>query len=292
MVEYKLFPGCTIQNRIPFLESTSRKVFDKLGVQLSGAAFSCCPEPVGFQAVDTNAWLAMGANNLCLAEAEGIDIMSLCNGCTQTLKAVNHQLIKHPAKKEEVNAALAKIGKNFQGSCKVKHFVEVLIDDVGIDAIKAAVTKPLEGLNVATHTGCHYSRPHEVVECDDAFHPVFLKQLVAATGATVIEHDEEGLCCGNGVAMADEDTAMKLNMRKFKDMKKKGADCMCVICPACFQQFDTKQANIKKAMGEDPEVPVFYLTELLALAMGEAVESLEFKNHRAKVANALAKIGL
>ena len=261
-------------------------------MQLSGAAFSCCPEPVGFQAVDTNAWLAMGANNLCLAEAEGIDIMSLCNGCTQTLKAVNHHLNKHPAKKEEVNAALAKIGKNFQGSCKVKHFVEVLIDDVGIDAIKAAVTKPLEGLNVATHTGCHYSRPHEVVECDDAFHPVFLKQLVAATGATVIEHDEEGLCCGNGVAMADEDTAMKLNMRKFKDMKKKGADCMCVICPACFQQFDTKQANIKKAMGEDPEVPVFYLTELLALAMGEAVESLEFKNHRAKVANALAKIGL
>ncbi len=290
MVEYKLFPGCTIQNRIPFLEATSRKVLEKLGVTLSNAAFACCPEPVGFQAVDTKAWLALGARNLSLAEAEGKDIVSLCNGCTQTLKAVNHQLQHSAAKKDAVNAALAKVGKSYKGSCTVKHFVEVLIQDVGIDKIKAAVTKPLSNLKVATHTGCHYSRPHEITHCDDPFEPKFLKQIVAATGATVVEHPEEGLCCGTGVAMTDEETAMKLNIRKFKDMKKAGADCLCVICPACFQQFDTKQVNIKKATNEDPAMPVLYLTELLALAMGESAETIGLKNHRAKTESAITKL--
>jgi len=128
MEEYKLFPGCTIGNRIPFIEASARKVLDKLGIKTSDAAFACCPDPVGFNSVDHTSWLAMGARNLTLAEAEGKDILSLCNGCFQTLKLVNTELNHNEHEKEKINKILKGIGKQFQGSINVKHFVEVLHD--------------------------------------------------------------------------------------------------------------------------------------------------------------------
>ena len=97
--EYKMFQGCVIGNRIPFIEAASRKVFEKLGIDTSQAPFSCCPDPTGMKSFDNDAWLTVGARNLCLAEAEGKDIISLCNGCTNTLRGVKHQL-KHDSLKK------------------------------------------------------------------------------------------------------------------------------------------------------------------------------------------------
>ncbi|HMF33244.1 MAG TPA: heterodisulfide reductase-related iron-sulfur binding cluster [Candidatus Lokiarchaeia archaeon] len=289
---YVLFPGCTIGNRIPFLEASARAVFEKLGVTFEDAAFSCCPEPVGFQSVDKESWLALGARNLCIAEAAGKIVVSLCNGCTQTLKAVNHELQSSPESKAHVNEILAKVGKEFKGSTIVKHFVQTLIDDVGIANIKAAVVKPLTGLKVACHTGCHYSRPSEVMQWDDPMHPKYLRALVEALGAKAVDYDEEILCCGNGAAMADEDVSNKLNLRKYKSALKAGAECMAVVCPACFQQLDSKQPNINKAFGTDINLPVLYLTELMALAMGMSPTDINLKMHRVKTDPVTGKLGV
>ena len=104
--EYKMFQGCTIGNRIPFIEASARKVFETLGIKTSEAPFACCPDPVGFNAVDHTSWLAMAARNLTIAEAEGKDIVSLCNGCFQTLKAVNHELKNDDHERDKINAIL------------------------------------------------------------------------------------------------------------------------------------------------------------------------------------------
>ena len=94
MTEYKMFEGCVIGNRIPFIEAASRKVFEKIGVQTSQAPFACCPDPTGVKSFDNTAWLTLGARNLCLAEAEGKDIISLCNGCANTLRGVKFHLLQ------------------------------------------------------------------------------------------------------------------------------------------------------------------------------------------------------
>lgn len=279
---YVLFPGCTIGNRIPFIEASARTVFEKLGVSFEDAAFSCCPEPIGFQSVDKESWLALGARNLCIAEVTGKSIVSLCNGCTQTLKAVNHELQSNLRTKLHVNEILSKVGKEFHGTTVVKHFVQILIEDIGVPNIKAAVTRPLTDLKVACHAGCHYSRPSEVIQWDDPMHPKHLRTLVEALGAKVVDYDEEVLCCGNGVAMTDEEVSTKLNLRKFKSALAAGANCMVVVCPACFQQLDSKQPNINKVYGTDINVPVLYLTELIALAMGISATDLNLKMHRIK----------
>ena len=292
MTEYKMFEGCTIGNRIPFIEASSRKVFDKLGIQTSQAPFSCCPDPTGMKSFDNDAWLVMGARNLSLAEAEGKDIVSLCNGCTNTLRGVKHQLQHDSLKKEKVNLELAKVGKEFKGSVDVKHFIDVLKKEVGIDKIKGAITKQLSGLKVAVHPGCHYMRPSEWMQSDDPMRPTTLKELVSATGASVVDYGEEVLCCGSAVTNAYEEHGLQNLKIKMDLIKKSGADIIAVNCPACFQQFDTRQRDLGKKFETEYNVPILYLTELYALAMGFSPDELGLKFHRTRLTGILEKLGI
>ena len=292
MTEYKMFEGCTIGNRIPFIEASSRKVFDKLGIQTSQAPFSCCPDPTGMKSFDNDAWLVMGARNLSLAEAEGKDIVSLCNGCTNTLRGVKHQLQHDSLKKEKVNLELAKVGKEFKGSVDVKHFIDVLKKEVGIDKIKGVITKQLSGLKVAVHPGCHYMRPSEWMESDDPMRPTTLKELVSATGASVVDYGEEVLCCGSAVTNAYEEHGLQNLKIKMDMIKKSGADVIAVNCPACFQQFDTRQRDLGKKFETEYNIPILYLTELYALAMGFSPDELGLKFHRTRLTGIIEKLGI
>ena len=285
-----MFEGCVIGNRIPFIEKSSRLVLEKLEIETTQAPFACCPDPTGMKSFDNDAWLVMGARNISLAEAEGKDIVSLCNGCTNTLRGVQHQLKHDNSRKDKINAELAKIGKEFKGSIDIKHFVDVLKDGVGIDKIKSAITKPLSGLKVACHPGCHYMRPAEWMEVDDPLRPTNLQKLVAASGATVLDYDDLTLCCGSAVTNAYEEHGMANLKKKMDSIKKTGADVIVVNCPACFQQLDTKQRDLTKIFETEYSIPVLYLTELYALAMGFSPEELGLKFHRIKLTGLLEKL--
>jgi heterodisulfide reductase subunit B len=280
--DYLFFGGCVIPNRIPFIEDSARKVFKKLGIKTIDAPFGCCPDPVGFNSVDHKSWLALGARNLTIAEGQGKNIISLCNGCTQTLIAVNHELNQDQRKKSEINKILQKVGKEFKGTTLVNHFVKVLKEDIGIEAIKNAIINPFTGLKVACHTGCHFMRPSEIMQYDDPMEPKSLRELVEATGATAIDYEEEVLCCGAGVGNTDDKVSLQVLKRKLDNLIENGADCIVVICPSCFQQFDTNQRNLKKVFEKDYDIPILYLTELLALAMGYKYDDINLKLHRVR----------
>ncbi len=292
---YKMFEGCTIGNRIPFLEASSRIVFDKLGIQTSPAPFSCCPDPTGLKNYDVDTWLVLGARNLCLAEAEDKDIISLCNGCTNTLRGVKHKLEENSLRKLNVNKELAKVGKEYKGSIDVKHFVDVLMNDVGIDKIKDSISKSLSSLRVACQPGCHYMRPSEYMQADDPFRPENLKRIVSATGAIAVDYDELVLCCGAlccaAVTYGYNVYGLQVLKKKMDSIMKAGADVICVNCPACFQQFDIKQPELSKIHGTKYDLPVVYITELLALAMGVSPEDIGLKFHRIRLNRVLEKIG-
>ncbi|MFX1468794.1 MAG: CoB--CoM heterodisulfide reductase iron-sulfur subunit B family protein [Promethearchaeota archaeon] len=288
--EYKMFQGCVIGNRIPFIEASARKVFDKLGIKTSDAAFACCPDPVGFNSTDHLSWMAMGARNLTLAEAEGKNIISLCNGCFQTLKLVNEELKHDDHEKEKINNLLKSVNKEFKGTINVKHFVEVLHDYR--DEIKKNVKNELSGLKVACHTGCHYNRPSEKMQTDDPMNPVKLREIVAATGATPVDYEEEMLCCGTGVGNAEEEPSMQILANKLTSATNAGAEAVIVNCPACFQQFDNNQKKAGEIKGKDFGLPILYVTELLALAFGENPDDLGLKFHRTRLTSFLEQRGL
>lgn len=288
----KLFKGCVISNRLPFLEKSARIVFKDLGVKFKDAPFSCCPDPVGIAAISEDTWLTLGARNLALGEKDDQVIVSLCNGCSETLIGVKHALDHDLDSLNQVNKRLKEKGYKYQGTAEVKHFIQSLIEDVGLDKIKSKVKRPLNGLKVATHTGCHYNRPSEVIQWDDPFEPVHLDALVDAIGAESVDYDEKMLCCGSGVARTNEKVAIEVAYRKFKSLTEAGADCIILNCPSCFQQFENTQRLVSKAKDEKFKIPILYITELMALAFGYSPDELGFKYHRVKPKKLLKSIGI
>lgn len=287
---YDLFLGCVIPARLPFLEASARKVFEKLGIELREVEeFSCCPDPTGIELIDHKTWLALGARNLSLCDNNG-SVMSLCSGCVETLKGVNYSINKSDETKEELNTILQSIGKSYAGKVDVKHFAEVLYEN--LDKVKENVVKPLEGLKIAPHYGCHYLRPSEIIKWDDPLDPVSLDEIIDVLGAETIDYDLKLECCGNPIEKSDEELSLQMIGNKFHSISKTGANCVALVCPACYQQFDFKQRAFNKEEEENYYLPIFYLSELIALAFGFEPNDLGFRYHRTRPNKLFKQIGL
>lgn len=280
-MSYDIFLGCVIPARLPFLETSARKVFEKLGIELSDVdGFSCCPDPTGIELIDHRTWLALGARNLSLSNNKNGGIVSFCSGCVETLKGVNYYINKDAAVKEEVNHDLKTVGIQYDGKTDVKHFAEVLYEN--IDKVRENVVKPLNGFRVAVHYGCHYLRPSEIINWDDPFEPVTIDEIVKAIGADSMDYNLKLECCGNPVEKSDKELSLKMIDNKLKTIQDSGANCVGLVCPACYQQYEFNQRELNKKNETSYEFPVFYLTELIALAFGYKPEELGFKFHRVR----------
>jgi heterodisulfide reductase subunit B len=286
---YDIFLGCVLPARLPYLEASARKVFEKLEIKLTDVdGFSCCPDPTGIELIDHKTWLTLGARNLSLSKNNNGGIISFCSGCVETLKGVNYYINKDAAVKEEVNHVLKKIGVQYDGMTGVKHFAEVLYEN--IDKVRDNVVKPLTGFKVAVHYGCHYLRPSEIINWDDPFNPVTIDAIIKAIGAESVDYDLKLECCGNPVEKSDKDLSLMMIGNKFKAIQDSGANCVGLVCPACYQQFDFKQRDVNKKNETSYAFPVLYLTELVALAFGYKPEELGFNFHRIKPKTLFEKI--
>ncbi|MFX1568030.1 MAG: CoB--CoM heterodisulfide reductase iron-sulfur subunit B family protein [Promethearchaeota archaeon] len=288
-MSYNYFLGCVIPGRLPFLEASARTTFENIGLKVGDQAkCSCCPDPTGAAQLDHETFLALGARNLCLYEESNKSILSLCSGCTESLKTVKHILDNDDKKKEEINLKLKVIGKKYKGNIDIKHFAEVLYEN--IEKIKVKVKHSLKDLRVAGHPGCHYLRPSEIINWDDPLAPKTLDELIEAIGANPVDYELKNDCCGNPLEKSDKDISLSMLENKLRSMKEAGTDCIACVCPACYQQFDFNQREINKKYNTDYNFPVFYITELIALALGIDTEKLGFNFHRIKVNDVLEKI--
>jgi heterodisulfide reductase subunit B len=274
------FPGCLIPARYPGMESAIRKTLGSLGidlVDLEGA--SCCPDPIYFKSKDKIAWLAVAARNLTLAEEQGLDVITNCSGCTATLSEAYH-LLHDEEVRDRVNERLAAIGRHYHGTSRVRHIATVFRDRIGYDAVRESVVRPLEGLKVAIHYGCHLLKPSKVMEVDDPNNPQMLEELVAALGATPVRHRNWYLCCGK--AAQDQDIPDGMMHDLLGSVQEEEAELLCLICPTCFGQFDHGQARIAKRFDEDFHTPSIYYVQLLAFAQGVPYDELGVERQRFK----------
>ena len=285
----KLFTGCVIPNRLPFLEKSARIVFEKLGVSLEDAPFACCPDPVGIAAISEKTWLTLAARNLILGEQDNTEILSLCNGCSETLLMVKHTLQHDKKSLEEVNEILEKKGYKYNGTAKVSHFVRTLVEDIGINKIKKVIKEvwdgkedahnPVQGLKIAAHPGCHYNRPSKVLKWDDPKDPQYLEELIKAIGGEPIKYNEKNLCCGSAVLRTRDDIGFEISRKKYESASKAGAKIIAVNCPSCFQTLESNQRQVNKKFETEYTLPIFYITELMALAFGYKPDEIGLKFH-------------
>jgi heterodisulfide reductase subunit B len=290
MKSYALFLGCTIPARQPNYELSARKALTKLGIKLVDLDdfTCCCPPPI--QSINLETSQAVAAYNICLAEEAGLDIITLCNGCFESLAMANAALKKDKKLRAKVNEILSKAGKEFKGTIKVKHFLQVLIDDIGVECVKASVVKPLSTLKVAPFYGCHSLRPSELLEFDDPERPHILEDLIEALGAESVEYRDKLKCCGGLLRGISDDLALDLAREKLVNTSKAGAECIATLCPFCFVALDIGQIQVKSKFNEVYDMPILHYSELLALALGVEPEELALRTHKIKTNKILEKI--
>jgi heterodisulfide reductase subunit B len=283
-LRYSFYKGCFLPVRLPHIEKVSKRVLGDLGVELRETpGFSCCPEPVGFLSNDKLAGMAVAARNISLAEEEGLDIITLCNGCTYTLRHVNHALKADEEAREKVNEVLSETDHQFKGTVDVRHYASVLVDDLGLHRVAKKIEKSLEGITVAGHTGCHIVSPPEVMEFDDPFDPRVLDGMISVLGSEPADFDLKTLCCGWTLTnYGDRSGADKLLGSKLEAMQRAGSDCISVICPQCFYQFDMGQLLASRRLELEFSIPVLFYLQLLGFSMGYSQEDIGFKRHRVK----------
>ncbi len=287
---YAIFLGCYIPYREVSYEISARKVAEKLGIELEEMPdANCCGLP--FDDLNHEMMLALAARDLCIAEDMGLDIMTLCPGCTGVLTKVNKKLKQDRALRERVNECLGEIGMEFKGKIEVKHFVKVLIEDVNYKKLESFIVRPLKGLKVAEHYGCHILRPRKYLEMDDPEKPTFLDRLIELTGARTVSYPDKTECCGLPVIGIDERIPLKLARDKLKHVQEAGADIMVTICPFCHVAYDANQPRVERAFSESYGIPVLHYPQLLGLAMGIDPNELALNKLRVRPTSILRNLG-
>ncbi|MBN2284254.1 MAG: hypothetical protein JXO48_10225 [Deltaproteobacteria bacterium] len=281
---FAFFTGCLVPSRFPRFEAMARELFPELGIELIDiTGFSCCPDPVRVGGADRFTWLVMAARNLAVAAGAGLPVLTLCPACTVTLASANAELERDAGLLAEVNHILAGTGRYLAGPVRVRHFLKVFWEDIGLDGLRATVTRPLHGFRLSYHSGCHENSPRPVMEFDNPFNPQKTERMLDALGVTVVDYPEKSHCCGSPLTLdGKQDDALRATVRKVADMKRCGADALAAGCASCFQQFEIGQMMAsRKGCLEEP-LPVFHVLEILALAMGRSLDDIGFGEHKIK----------
>ena len=212
-----------------------------------------------------------------------LPLLTPCNGCYSTFKSVLSDLKVDWRMRERINKRLAGVGLELRGDVDVWHLVEWLSEDLGPAALSNRVAKPLWGMKLAVHYGCHLLRPSPAVRWDSPTAPTKFEQVVRALGATVIDYQTKMDCCGNALdRVGERRSSLEMLTRKLADVAQQGVDALVVACPSCFLQFDLNQATLLRESAA-AGVPVFYITELIALALGMDAAELGLDMHRVGV---------
>lgn len=273
MIKYALFLGCNIPARVSQYEDSSRAVLKNLGVELIEIrGFNCCGYPL--KNIDQKAYVLSSAQNLALAEKQGLDILTLCKCCFGSLKKVECLLKEDSNLRQDVNHTLADDNLKYEGNITVKHLLSVLYHDVGIDTIKSRLSRSYKDLRIATHYGCHALRPSRITRFDNPIAPTIFDELVEITGAVSVDWPQKLECCGAPLTGINDDISINLTKKKVSDAKKSGADYLCTACPFCHLQFDFLQKRMVENNGNSEHLASVLYPQLLGLCMGIDKETL------------------
>lgn len=285
-MKYAFFLGCLIPAREPQYESSVRKIAPELGIELVEMEGANCCAPFSIQSMNYTSWLSLAARNLCIAEQMGLNVLTLCNDCYESLLATNTILKENRELRDGVNAVLADAGLEFKGKTDVKIFSDALYEDVGVERVKDTVKKPFSDLRVAVQPGCHLTKPKRM-HFGQRTGITALDELVQATGAVSVPYERKEACCGGPLRGINDEVALNVAKQKLDSMKAAGVDAIVTVCPFCYLEMDMGQIEIKRHSHQEYDLPVVSFAELLRLAMGMKLEDWEVKAHRIPITKIL-----
>lgn len=273
MTKYALYPGCVMPTEQYAYEVSIREVLPLLNIDLVDVeGFSCCGEPM--KSMNQLMALYLSARNLALAERQDLDLFVPCPMCHLSLSECQRVMKSNTEMRDRMNGMLASEDLQYNGSIDIVHTVDLLHDHIGIEKIKKRVKKPLAGLKVATHYGCHLIRPSEIGRPVDSENPQKMEIILEVLGAESLDYPEKLDCCGAMLSANLPESALTKTGQKLQKVQEQGFDVFVDVCPWCHRMFDSKQVKAGETVAAKLEMPVVYLTQLLGLALGVKKEKL------------------
>ena len=271
-MSYLYFPGCSLRSTGRPYEESILAVFRKLNIPLKELDDWNCCGATAYVSIDENRAFTLAARNLAIAERmqnngnAGEDLMAPCSACYLVLEKTQHYMKTDEGVNTEVTAALRRGGFDYKGTTKVRHPLDILVNDIGIERIAKAVVRPMKGMKVACYYGCQVVRPFETF--DHAAYPTTMDRLVTALGATAIDWPMKARCCGGSLTGTIQEAGLRLNRALLKEAEKRGANIILTCCPRCQHNLECYQKRINRRFGESIHIPVAYFTQFIGLALG------------------------
>lgn len=276
---YAYFPGCSAKGTCRELDMSTAAVAQAFDLELHQLDGAGCTGAREFRAISEEMHLTANGRIIAMAEAKGLDLAVVCDTCLLNLVETNQRLRDDAAARDVVNRALSKEGLCFKGAIEVKHFLWVLTDDVGDDALRTHVVKPLTGLRVAPFYGCHIQRPKSVHRQRPQDDKPALDRLCEVLGAEVVPYAGASRCCGFHVLTQDEDLSLRMTSSHLGNAKQAGADCIVTPCPLCHTVFDAYQPDMERRQEREFGIPILHVSQMVGLAIGLSAAELGLSRH-------------
>ena len=265
MKTYSYYPGCSQLSSAEEYGESALRVSEKLGFRLEALPdWNCCGASSAHM---TNHLLALSlpGRDLAKARERGGDLVVVCAACYHNLKKAQMDILEDPATAARVERIVG-ADPRFRG--RIVHLLDVVAEEVGLEALKERVVRPLEGLKPVSYYGCLMVRPRGMIENDDPDNPRLMDDLLSAMGAEVKKWSYKTDCCGGSLSLTRTDVVVKLVNRIFEAAEEADADCIVVACPMCLANLEMRQKEGKLLFRLEHDLPVFFFTELMALALG------------------------
>lgn len=274
-MKYAYFPGCCYHTSAKEYEVSTRSVSKKAGLELVEIPdWNCCGSTAA-HGKSRLLSLALPARSLAKAEEMGLDVTASCAACFQRLAVASKKLSADPVLLEKVGKI---IERPFEARVKVKSSVEVF-NSFDPEQLRDKIVSPLAGLKVAAYYGCFLVRPPEVVGYDDPENPQAIDRLMQLIGAGTVDWPHKTECCGASHSITNEEIVFNLVGRILKAAQDSGANCVVTACPLCHFNLDLRQQRLNNKFGTSFNLPVFYFTQLVGLAMGLDYKELSLYSH-------------
>ena len=289
MKTYTYFPGCSCSSEggAKAYDWSIQAVSKVLGFELRELDdWNCCGStPSG--SVDELGAFCLAARDLALAEKNGLDMVTPCSACYVIFNRTNTYLKQYSKLKAQVDEALAAGQLKYNGTVKVRHTLDILVNDIGYETIKGKVKKPLTGLKIAPYYGCQVVRPGFGFDHPET--PQSMEKLIASLGGEATAFPLKTRCCGGSLIISEEDIALDLTRKLLESASSNGADCIITVCPLCQTNLDAYQSRVNKKFKTDYKLPVFFFTQLMGLAFGLDEKELGIKRSIVSAEKVLAK---
>jgi heterodisulfide reductase subunit B len=264
-MKYAYYPGCSLEATGKEYNMSTEEVFEALGIELKELKdWNCCGATAA-SSVNNLLSIALPARNLAIAEKMGLDVVAPCSECFNKLRKADHVIKEESGMRDKVERSFEGTGLSYGGSVDVKHPLDVIANEFGLDKLREMVQKSLSGMKVAPYYGCVVVKPPEVTSFDSPEDPKSMDLIIEALGAQSVDFDGfKTKCCGGPVLITKEEIALGLTSDILEKAKAEGADLVVTPCPLCHMMLDAKQATSL----EGTKIPVLYFTQLIGLALG------------------------